>query len=293
MVVFRLVSPNNIGIFSTLFGKLGEIVTTKDHLTWNSFVVGKVDTEHWLEIFVKVFVALELGDESWNTIMEWVIEVFLLGWGWSKTDEARSLKSAKIKGLDNSQERDVVDAVVFTLGEADSVGGWVSEDGTSSILNDLSSLSIVMELLRFRLFVFFVLSWAIVGLARVGVDPGSWRTSIEDDLHFLSWVAEVELTFVTHVLKVNEVTSSWLLLHALLVQVMESGVSTLMKRNVQSLIQVHIEFVRKGSICSSLGKLILVWFLGNVDLNKCLFVRSLNYVDLFNINSVDARGEEK
>lgn len=70
------------------------------------------------------------------------------------------------------------------------------------------------------------MSWAIVGLAGIGVDPGSWRTSIKDNLHLLSWVTEVELTFVTHVLKVDEITSSWLLLHTLLVQVMESGIST-------------------------------------------------------------------
>lgn len=149
LVVFGLVSPENIGVFSAWFGKLGEVVTTKDHLTWNRFVVGKVDTEHWLKIFVKVIIVLELGDEAWNSIMEWVIEIFLLGWGWSKTNEARSLKSTKIKSLNNSQERDIVDAVVFALGEADSVGGWVSEDGTSAILDDLSSLGIVMELLRF------------------------------------------------------------------------------------------------------------------------------------------------
>ena len=60
------------------------------------------------------------------------------------------------------------------------------------------------------------------------------------------------------------------------------------------MIQVHVEFVGKGSICSSLGKLVLVWFLGYVDLNKALLrVRLLYNVDLFNINSTDARGEEK
>jgi len=121
LIVFGLVSPEDIRVFSSLLGELSKVIATKDHLTWNSFVIGKVDTEHWVEIFVEVLVVLELGDEAWYSTVEWVVKVFLLGRGWSKTNKSRSLQSAEISGLNDSQERDVVDAVIFALGEAESI----------------------------------------------------------------------------------------------------------------------------------------------------------------------------
>ena len=69
LIVFGLVSPEDIIFFSSLFGELTEVIATKDHLTWNRFIVGKVDTEHWLEIFVEVLVILKLGDKAWYTIV--------------------------------------------------------------------------------------------------------------------------------------------------------------------------------------------------------------------------------
>jgi len=107
-----------------------------------------------------------------------------------------------------------------------------------------------MELLRFGLLILFVLSGAIVGLTFFRVNPSSWRTSIENDLHLLSWVTEVKFTFVTHVLEVDQVTSSWLfwLSESLLVQIMEGGIAVLLQRDVQSSIQVHIEFVGEGLV---------------------------------------------
>lgn len=204
--------------------------------------------------------------------MEWVVEVFLLGRGWSKTNKSRSLQSAEISGLNDSQERDVVDAVIFALGEAESISRWVTEDSTSSVLDDLTSFVVIMELCRFVLLILFVLSGTIVGLAFFRVYPSSWRTSIENDLHLLSWVTEVKLTFVTHVLEVDKIASSWLfwLSKSLLVQIMEGSVAILLQGDVQSSIQVHIEFIGEGLVRGSLGKLILVWLLANVNLDKSL-----------------------
>ena len=122
MIVFGLVSPEDIIFFSSLFGELTEVIATEDHLTWDRFLVGKVDTEHWLEILVEVLVILKLGDKAWYTIVKWVVKVLLLGRRWGKTDESGSFQSAEISSLHDSQERDVVDAVIFALGEAESIG---------------------------------------------------------------------------------------------------------------------------------------------------------------------------
>ena len=294
LIVFGLVGPEDIRFLSTLFGELGKIITTKDHLSWNSLLVRKVDTEHGLEIFIKVRIILKLGDKAWDTIMEWVVNVLLIGWGRSKTNKSRSFQSTKISGLHDSQERDVVDAVIFALGEAESICRGVTHDSASSVLNDLTSFLVIMELRRFVLLILFVWSRTIVILTFFRVNPCSWRSSIENDLHFLSWVTEVKFTFISHVFEIFKVTSCGLFWFTLLVQVMESDVAALLQRNIQSRVQVHIKFVGEGLVCGSLGKLILVWFLGNVDLNQSLLrVLFLDNVDLFNINGTDAGGEKQ
>ena len=153
---------------------------------------------------------------------------------------------------------------------------------------------VVMELRRFALLILFVLHGAIVGLTFVRVDPSSWRASVENDLHLLIWVTEVKFTFISHVLEVSKITSGRCFFKSLLVQVMESGIATLLQRNVQSSIQVHEKLVIEGRICDSLGKLVLIWFLGNVNFDKLLLgILFLNNVDLVNIESTDARGEQQ
>lgn len=141
-----------------------------------------------------------------------------------------------------------MDAVIFALGEAESISRWVSKDSTSSVLDDLTSFIVIMELLRFGLLVLFVLNRAIVVLTFFRVNPSSWRTSVENDLHLLSWVTEVKFTFISHVLEVDKIASSWCfwLIKSLLVQIMESDVATLLQGDVQSLIQVHEKFVGEG-----------------------------------------------
>ena len=170
----------------------------------------------------------------------------------------------------------------------------MSKDSTSSVLDDLASMVVVMELRRFALLILFVLHGAIVGLTFVRVDPSSWRASVENDLHLLIWVTEVKFTFISHVLEVSKITSGRCFFKSLLVQVMESGIATLLQRNVQSSIQVHEKLVIEGRICDSLGKLVLIWFLGNVNFDKLLLgILFLNNVDLVNIDSTDARGEKQ
>lgn len=107
---------------------------------------------------------------------------------------------------------------------------------TSSILDCLTSFVVVFKLGGFMLLVLFVLSGTIISLTLLRVDPSSWRTSVENDLHFLCWVAEVEFTLISHVLEISKVASSRLFWfrESLLVQIMESCVSTLLQRDVQS-----------------------------------------------------------
>lgn len=153
-----------------------------------------------------------------------------------------------------------------------------------------------MEFFRFGLLILFVLSGTIVSLTSFRVDPSSWRTSVKNDLHLLSWVTEVEFTFVTHVLEVDKITSSWLfwLSKSLLVQIMEGDIAILLQGDVQSSIQIHIKFVGEGLVSGSLGKLVLVWLLANVNFDKSLLrILFLNNVHLFDINSTDARGEKQ
>ena len=98
--------------------------------------------------------------------------------------------------------------------------------------DDLTSFIIVMELRWFGLLILFVLNGAIVGLTFFRVNPSStpssWRTSVENNLHLLCWVTEVKFAFISHVLEVDKITSSWSLWFGkpLLVQVMESGIAT-------------------------------------------------------------------
>ena len=139
-----------------------------------------------------------------------------------------------------------------------------------------------------------VLNGTIVGFAFLGVDPSSGRTSIENDLHFLSWVTEVEFALVSHVFEILKVASSWLFLEALLVQVMEGSVAVLLQRNVKSSIQIHEKLIIKRSICDRLGKLILIWFLVNVNLDELLLrVLCLHNADLLKINCSNTRGKEQ
>lgn len=141
-----------------------------------------------------------------------------------------------------------MDAVIFALGEAESISRWVSKDSTSSVLDDLTSFVVVMELTRFGLRILFVLNGAVVVLTFFRVNPSSWRTSVENDLHLLSWVTEVKFTFISHVLEVDKITSSWCFRKSMLVQIMESGIAILLKGDVQSRIQVHIKFVGEGCV---------------------------------------------
>ena len=57
--------------------------------------------------------------------------------------------------------------------------------------------------------VFLILSWTVASLAFLREQPSPGRASVENDLHRLGGVSEVEFTLVTHILEVFQIDSLW------------------------------------------------------------------------------------
>lgn len=89
--------------------------------------------------------------------------------------------------------------MLISCTEACSVLSWISKNFTFTILQELSSLGIILELSWFSLKVFLILLWAVLFCTLFREDPGPCWSSVENDIHLLRWVTEPELSFVSHV----------------------------------------------------------------------------------------------
>jgi len=79
----------------------------------------------------------------------------------------------------------------------------MAQDSTSSILKHLSTFSVHFEGIRFRLKEFFVFGRANSLFATIlREDPSPCWSGIENNLHLLWWITELESTFITHVFEI-------------------------------------------------------------------------------------------
>lgn len=141
-LIGRLVGPHDLLSFLRVFL---EIIATEGDVTRALTIVGKVNTEDLIELGVEVLVCLELGDETGDTVVHWVLEVGTLSWRRRHADQTRSLQALQILTPDNCEEIELGHARVGVLAETALVFRRMSEDSSFTVLKHLTSFLIHLE----------------------------------------------------------------------------------------------------------------------------------------------------